>query len=174
MAIRLEWLVLLLILFTVGTTMTVQLGNRGTKTTLEGKELEFINTTFIEVDTIDRLSKSFVQKGILHKGILYLEHLKYQSKNISSLIADNAQYRKSLLVLKGNIAINDSQGYTYRTQSARYYQNSGILKVNTRFKATLGKNIIYGASLDYNSVTKEMNATHLDAVIYTSKSKEML
>jgi len=169
MGIRLEWLVILLIILTVGVTTMVKLTNTTEELKSNSKELEFHKTTFIEVNTSKMLSKSFVQKGIRQEGTLYLEHLKYSTENITLLVADNARYYQNILHLEGNVNLEESQGYAYSTQNAEYNQKSGVLKVKSKITAIKGKSIIHGTSLYYDTVKKEMNATKVDAVIYTPK-----
>jgi len=169
MGIRLEWLVILLITLTVGATTMVKLTNTTEEIKSNSKELEFHKTTFIEVDTYRMLSKSFVQKGIRQEGTLHLEQLKYSTENITLLVADYARYYQNILLLEGNVKLEESQGYTYSAQNAEYNQKSGVLRIKSKFTAIQGKSVIHGASFYYDTVKKEMNATKVDAVIYTTK-----
>ncbi len=169
MGIRLEWLVILLIIITVVGTTMVKLTNTTEGLESNSKELEFHNTTFIEVDIYSMLSKSFVQKGIMQDSILHLEQLNYSTKNIRLLVSDYAKYSHDILSLEGNINLEESEGYIYSAEHAEYNQKNGILRVKSKFTVIKGKNIIHGTSLYYDTVKKEMNATKVDAVIYTTK-----
>jgi len=169
MGIRLEWLVILLIIVTIGTTTMVKLINTEKGLETKNKELEFHKTIFIEVDTNKMQSKSFVQVGIRQEGVLRLEHIKYSTDNIILLVADKAIYQQNILFLEGNIQLDEIQGYRYSTEHAKYNQKSEILTIPSAFIALKGKNIIRGSSLHYDTVKKEMNATNVDAIIYTTE-----
>jgi len=169
MGIRLELVIILFIIVTVGVATMIKLTNTVDTTKGKSKELEFIKTTFIEVDHNKMQSKSFVQKGIRQEGILTLEQLLYSTENISSLVADRATYHNKILLLEGNVALIEDQGYTYSTENAKYNQENEILTIPSKFIALQGRNIIRGESLYYDTVKKEMNATKVDAIIYTSE-----
>lgn len=172
MGIRLELLVILLILGTVGVATMVKLTNTTEKIKAKSKELEFRKTEFIEVDTDRMISKSFVQKGIREKGILTLKYLQYSTENITLLLADKARYHQDILLLEGNVHLKENEGFSYNTEHANYNQKSEILTIPSKFIAQKGKNIIRGESLRYDAVNKEMNATKVDALIYTTRSEK--
>ncbi|MCF6243685.1 MAG: hypothetical protein L3J43_01460 [Sulfurovum sp.] len=169
MGLKLEWLVILLIVLTVGITTMVKLTNTIDGQKSNAKELEFYKTTFIEVDRYKMHSKSFVEKGIRVEGVLNLEYLKYSTKNITSLVADKARYYQNILHLDGNIYLKENKGYSYHADNAEYNQKTAVLTVPSKFTADNGINIIHGLSLYYDSLKKEMNATNIDAIIYTTK-----
>ena len=169
MGIRLEWLVILCILATIGTATMVKLTNTKDSLKSKSKELEFHKTIFIEVDTDKIQSKAFVQIGIRQEGILHLEHLSYSTENIRSLVADKARYQENVLFLEGNVQLEENQDYRYSTEHAKYNQKSEILTIPSTFTALKGKNIFHGSSLHYDAVKKEINATKVDAMIYTTE-----
>jgi lipopolysaccharide assembly outer membrane protein LptD (OstA) len=169
MGIRLEWFVILLIIITIGTTTVVKLTNTQEGTKSKSKELEFHKTAFTEVDTDKMQSKSFVQVGTRTEGVLTLKDLIYSTENITYLIADKAIYEKNILLLEGNVRLEETPGYTYTTEHAKYNQKSEVLTILSSFIAKQGKNIFKGSSLRYDSVKKDINATQVDAMIYTTE-----
>jgi hypothetical protein len=169
MGIRLEWLLILLIVVTIATTAMVKLTNTKEGMKFKNRELEFHKTEFVEVDTNKTLSKSFVETGIREDGILRLVDIKYSTENISLLVANRATYKKNILYLDGNVILDEVEGYRYTTENAQYNQKSEILTIPSAFTALKGKSIIQGSSMHYDSLKKEMNATKVDATIYTAK-----
>jgi len=169
MGIRLEWFVILLIVITIGSATVVKLTNTQESTKSKSKELEFYKTAFTEVDTNKMQSQSFVNVGTRIEGVLTLKDLMYRTENISYLVADKATYKNNMLLLEDNVRLEEKLGYTYTTEHARYNQKSEILTINASFIAKKGKNIFRGTSLCYDSIKKEMNATQVDAMIYTTE-----
>ncbi len=168
MGIKLEHVLTVTIIVTVILTTVVKLTNSNKDYTIFDKELEFTDTTFIEVDRDKMQSRSFTTKGIREKGVLTLQNLKYSTDSIELLIADMGKYYENTLYLEGNVILNEKDGYTYTTEHAQYNQKTKILNVTSAFVAHMDKNIIRGNSLKYNTVKKELNATMIDAVIYTT------
>lgn len=167
MGIRLEIiLVTVIIIMIIMTTMVKLTNDRAYKITIN-KELEFTNTTFIEVDKEHTKSNLFATYGVRDHGVLNLEHLKYHSNNIHKLIADNGRYSGDVLYLDGNVMLKEKNGYIYTTQHAKYQEEKEILIITSPFVAHMAKNIIYGNRLKYFALTKELNATAIDATVYT-------
>jgi len=169
MGIKLEFVIVFAIILIVGGAIMLKLDNQTSTQKHINKELEFKETTFIEVDTKKRQSNAFIQKGMRKNGILFLEHLTYNTNNISLLIADKAKYVKNILSLAGHIRVEEKEGYTYNTEYAKYNQKTEILTIPQEFTAKIAKNIIHGANLKYDAIKKEMHAKQIDAVVYTTE-----
>jgi len=169
MGIKLEYVISVTIIVIVGAAIMMKLDNKTNILKQVNKELEFKETTFIEVNTKKRQSNAFVQKGVRKNGILSLEHLTYNTKNISLLIADKGNYIKDILILEGHIRVEEKKGYTYSTEHAKYNQKTEILTISQGFTANITKNVIHGSSLKYNAIKKEMYAKKIDAVVYTAE-----
>ncbi len=169
MAVRLEIVLIVLIAVTVMTATMVTLTDKKAQKHVSQKELEFTDTTFIEVDRHKLLAKAFTTYGVRNKGILVLEHVRYKTHNIEEMLADNARYLLDTLYLDGNISLHEKDGYQYTAQRAVYNQRTEILTVNSPFTAKMGKNIIKGSSMQYDALKKQMNGTDIEAVLYTVK-----
>ena len=167
MGIKLAFILVISIVLTIIMTMTVKLTNNTDSETDINKELEFTNTTFIEVNQQNMKANLFATYGIRDNGILKLENLKYHSDNIHKLTADNGRYSSSILYLDGNVTLREREGYIYTTQHANYQQKKEILTITSPFVAHMAKNIIYGDTLKYFVGKKELNATTIDATVYT-------
>ena len=131
------------------------------------KDLEFKETMFIEVDTNKRLAQMYAQHGIREKTLLRLENLEYHSENITALKASKGIYSKDTLYFKGNVYIENADGYSYSTEEANYNQKEEILYVTAPFIAEQGQNEFQGNSLEYNVKEKELYSTEVHAVFYT-------
>lgn len=169
MGIRLEQVLIVAIVVTVVVTTMIKLNNSSADDKASNKEMEFTDTTFIEVDREKMQSKSFAKKGLRENTVLLLEHLRYSTENIELLVSDKGKYYDDILYLDGNVKLIEKKGYTYSAEHANYNQKTEVLIVTSPFIAYMDKNIIRGASLHYNALKKELNATKVDAVIYTTK-----
>ena len=167
MGIKLEYILIVTIIVTVFTATTIKLTSNETKNST--KELEFLDTTFIEVDTQKMYASLYTPKGVRKNGILSLTKIKYSTPTIDSLLANTGKYKDNILHLDGNVILTEISGSTYKTEHAIYDQRKEILTVTSPFVAYMDKNIFKGASLIYNAITKEANATMIDAVVYPTE-----
>ena len=169
MGIKLEYVLIFAIAVTIAVTTTVKLTNKATGASLTKKELEFTDTTFIEVDTQKMQARSYSTYGVRESGVLRLEHLTYHTTNIDLLLANQGTYKQNVLFLDGNVSLQEKEGFFYTTEHANYNQKTEILHITSAFTAHMNQNIIKGKTLDYDAKKKEANATGIDAVIYTTK-----
>lgn len=167
MGLKLEILLIAMIIVIVTATTMVELTNRSSHKTISHKELEFTNTTFIEVDSIKMQAKALSTYGVREKGVLTLEHLKYYTTSIEELLANKGTYKENILYLDGNVSLYEKDGFEYSTQHAKYNQKTEILYITSPFVSKMDKNTIHGTSLQYNAVKKEAHGTGIDAVVYT-------
>ncbi|HFU77438.1 MAG TPA: hypothetical protein ENK91_12700 [Bacteroidetes bacterium] len=169
MGIKLEYILIFAIALTMVVTTTVKLTNKTNDTLLSKKELEFTDTTFIEVDTEKMQARSYSTYGVREAGILRLQHLTFHTKNIDLLLADQGIYKQNTLFLDGNVSLHEKEGFHYTAEHANYNQKTEILHINSAFTAQMNQNLIKGKTLKYDAQKKEANATGIDAVIYTTK-----
>jgi len=169
MGIKLEYILIFAIVLTIGVTTTVKLTNKTNSTLMSKKELEFTDTTFIEVDTEKMQARSYTTYGVREAGVLRLQHLTYHTTNIELLLADHGTYKQNVLFLDGNVSLQEKEGFYYSTEHANYNQKREILHITSAFTAHMNKNLIKGKTLEYDAQKKELNATGIDAVIYTTK-----
>lgn len=169
MGIRLEPVLIIAIIVTVGMNTMMKLSNSSASNNMFNKEMEFTDTTFIEVDREKMQSKSFAKKGVRENMALMVENLRYSTDSIELLVSNKGTYHEDILYLDGNVKLKEKEGYIYSAEHAKYNQKTEILTVTSPFIAYMDKNIIRGTSLHYNALTKELNATKVDAVIYTTE-----
>ena len=169
MGIRLEFVLIILIVMTIVLTTMVELTDPKTTNIQHYKELEFHNTTFIDVDNKQMQAKLYTTYGLRKEGVLSLDKLRYHTKNIKLLLADKGTYKEDILYLDGNVSLQEKEGFLYITDHANYHQDTHMLHITSDFVAMMNKNIIKGKTLSYNTLQKEGNATRIDAVIYTSE-----
>ena len=169
MGIRLEIILSLAIMGIVLGSLTVKLNNTAKGNEIFTKELEFTNTTFTEVDTIKMHSTAYSTYGIRDNAILTLDNFVYSTETISSLVADKARYKGDIIYLDGDVMMTERDGHTYGTQHANYNQKTEIINITAQFVGLRGKNIYKGATLWYNTRSKEAFATMINAVVYTAE-----
>ena len=150
-------------------TITVKLTSSMGKVHPVNKELEFINTTFIEVDTKKMQAKLYSPYGVRKDEVLSLDDVKYHTSNVEYLLANKASYSNNILHLDGNVTLLEITGNIYKTEHAIYNQKEEILTITSPFIAYINKNIFKGNTLIYKAITKDVNATMIDAVIYPTE-----
>lgn len=167
MGLKIELILFISIIVIIGGSLTMKLNDSVEGKSLFTKELEFVNTTFTEVDTHKLQSRAYSTYGIRDAGILTVHHLFYQTETIKSLVANKGTYRDESIYLDGDVLLYDNDGYKYTTQQAEYNQKTEILNLTAPFVALRDKNIIKGDTFTYHTKTKDAYGTMIDAIIYT-------
>ena len=167
MAIKLEHILIATIVVLISGVLMIKIRNAPPPVQLSTKELEFTDTTLIEVDTNDMLSRAYVKRGIRDRGILSIEDLVYLSDNVDSLSANNGIYFEDKLYLDGDVILQEKGGYRYKTEHAIYNQKTEILSITAPFTGVKGPNKIQGESLEYNTREKKASGTTVGTVFYT-------
>ncbi|WP_295417758.1 hypothetical protein [Sulfurovum sp.] len=169
MGLKLEIILIVAIAAIVGGSYMVKFTNDTSNKKSPTKELEFTETTFIEVDTNKTLGRAFSTYGIRDAGVLTLYDLKYHTDNIRLLRSKKGIYKGNKIYLDGNITVDQKEGFDYRAQHAVYDKKTQILDITSAFTAVMNKNIIHGNTLRYDTQKKEAFAKQIDAVVYTAE-----
>ena len=158
-----------MIVMIISGSFLVELSSTLKKRKVFTKNLEFTNTTFIEVDTHKMQGWAFGTFGVRDKGVLTLDNIVFHTDNIDSLIAKKGKYIKEVLYLDGNVVMQVKDGYTYKTQHANYNQKTEILNITAPFTAVRDQNVMKGETLRYDTAKKEAFGTKVDAILYTTE-----
>ena len=167
MAIKLEHILIVTIVVLISGVFMVKISNTPPPKQVFTKELEFTDTTLIEVDTDDMQSRAYITRGIRDRGILTIEDLVYISDHIESLSANNGIYYGNKLYLDGDVILQEKGGYRYKTEHAIYDQKTEILSITSPFTGVKGLNMIQGESLEYNTRERKASGTTVGTVFYT-------
>ncbi|MCW8821030.1 MAG: LPS export ABC transporter periplasmic protein LptC [Sulfurovum sp.] len=167
MGLKLELVLIVGIVGIILGTLMIKFDDTSTKEQPFTKEVEFTNTTLIEVDTDMMKSRAFATYGVREKGVWTLDDLVYASDTIESLHANKGSYHDDMLYLDGDVVLQEKDGYKYETQHAIYNQKTEILNILTPFTGVKNKNIIKGKSLEYNTRQKKAYGTTVGTVFYT-------
>ena len=169
MGIRLEIILPFLIAVILIGANWIKLETNGMTKSKPTKELEFTDTTFIEVDTNKTLGLAYSTSGNYQNHIWTLYELTYHTGSINYLQADKGTYINNIIYMDGNVTLEEKKGYFYNAQHAKYDKELEELEINSPFTATLGDNIIKGNWLLYKTSFKEAFAQKVNAVIYTQE-----
>jgi hypothetical protein len=167
MAIKLEHILIVTVVVLISGVFMIKIRNTPPPTQVFTKELEFTDTTLIEVDTDDMQSRAYIKRGIRDRGILTIEDLVYLSDHIESLSANNGIYYGDKLYLDGDVILQEKGGYRYKTEHAIYDQKTEILSITAPFTGVKGLNMIKGESLEYNTRERKASGTTVGTVFYT-------
>lgn len=169
MGLKLEWAIGLVIVAILSVSFKIKVSNNENNNTLFTKELEFSDTTFIEVDTNKTEGVAYSKYGVRDNSILVLHDFQYETSHIELLSAQTATYKKNEIYLDTNIVVNQKEGFRYRAEHAVFHKNTEILHITSPFTAMMNKNIIKGNNLYYYTRKKEIYATNITATVYTAK-----
>ena len=158
-----------MIVLIISVSLLVELSSTLKKRKAFTKDLEFTNTTFIEVDTEKMQGWLFGTYGVRDKGVLKMNNVVFHTDNITSLIGKYSTYTNGVLYLGGNVVMQEKDGYTYKTQHANYNQKKEILNITAPFTGVRDQNVIKGKTLRYDTVKKEAFGTKVDATVYTTE-----
>ena len=169
MGLRLEILIAVMIIAIFSVTLMVKFTHQSSDGKRFTKEMEFTDTTLIEVDTATMKGRSFGTYGIRDAGVLTLHNLKYHTKNIELLRAKKGTYKGDKLYLDGNITVNQKEGFDYSAEHAVYDKKTKMLDITSEFSAIMDGNTIHGYTLHYDVQKKEAFGKWIDAVVYTTE-----
>lgn len=169
MGLKLEFILIVAIVGILAGSLLLRLSRTETKMEAFNKEMEFTNTTLIEVNTHKVLSNSYGTYGVRNQGVLTLKNLEYSTDTIELLVAKQGKFKGDILYLDGSVVLSEEDGYTYKTEHANYNQKTDILNITAPFVGIRDKNIIKGNTLRYDTRKKEAFGTKIDSVLYTTE-----
>jgi len=169
MGLKLETLIVVLIIAILSGALMFKFTHTNSNSEVSTKELEFTDTTFVEVDTVAMKGRAFGTYGIRDAGVLTLHNLKYHTKNIKLLRAKKGTYKGDKLYLDGNITVNQKEGFDYSAQHAVYDKKTKILNITSAFTGIMNQNTVHGYTLRYDTQKKEAFGKRIDAVVYTAE-----
>ncbi len=169
MGLKLETLIIVAVVAILSGTLMVKFTHKPSDEKSFTKEMEFTDTTLIEVDTVTMKGRSFGTYGIRDAGVLTLHNIRYHTKNIELLRAKKGTYKGDKLYLDGNITVNQKEGFDYSAEHAIYDKKTKILNITSAFTAIMNDNIIHGYTLRYDMQKKEAFGKRINAVVYTAE-----
>ncbi|RRS29848.1 MAG: hypothetical protein P794_09940 [Epsilonproteobacteria bacterium (ex Lamellibrachia satsuma)] len=169
MGLKLEIVITLVIIVILSAAFMVKITDNVSDEKRDAKELEFTDTTFIEVDTETMQGRAFSAYGIREQGVLTLYDLMYHTNNIELLSAKQGTYKNDRIYLDGNITLNQKKGFYYTAEHAVYDKKTKILDITSVFTGKMNKNIIHGYTMRYDTQKKEAFGKQIEAVVYTTE-----
>jgi len=171
MGLKLELILVSLIIITSVYMMSVKLRDHNRRYKDNGKELEFYDTTFTEVNTTGVMNVSYGVKGERIKGVLYIDRFFYTDNDIAFLKAAKAKDDGKTIYLEGKVRAKRYDGFKYQTEQAKYDKKAEIMEATAPFVAYKPPNTLTGNSMRYDVKHKELYATHVHAYIVTKDNK---
>ncbi|MDD3775642.1 MAG: hypothetical protein PHV08_06785, partial [Sulfurovaceae bacterium] len=98
MVIKIEWIVVLAILATIGLSFNLKFQDTAAISKGNGKELEFDNMVLTEVNSTAVVSQAFAKSGKQENGILTLEHISYKKLGENEIIANKGIYTNDNII----------------------------------------------------------------------------
>ena len=172
MGLKLEYIIIAIIVSIIGVVGTLEVRNVKQSKEVAGKELEFTNTTFVEVDTNKTQGTAFGTYGLRIGGVLYVDNLRYHTDSIKLLRARKGRYEGDKVYLDGNVSLNQKIGFDYFAEHAIYDKKREILHIPSKFRAYMNENIFYGKMLVYDVQKKVSLSEDADALLYTAEKQE--
>ncbi len=169
MGLKLEFILIAFVAAILAMAMTVKISNSRAAPKQNKVELEFTDTTSIEVDTNHTISVSYSSYGIREAGVLKVDDLRYHTNSIKLLRAKKGTFKGDKIYLDKHVVLNKEKGSDYFTEHAVYDKKTAILLITAPFKAVMGKNIMHGNTLRYESKQKKAFATQVNAVVFTAE-----
>ena len=171
MGIKLEHILIISIVGIIFGAFVIKIRNTTPPVQVFSKELEFTETTLIEVDTEKIKSRAYSTHGVRDQGILILDNIVYMGDSIESLSANKARLDGDFVYLDGNVVLQEKGGYRYETEHAVYNKKTEILNITSHFTGVKGLNMVQGESMEYNPRNKKATGTTVGTVFYTPDDK---
>ena len=166
MGVRLEYILPGVIVGIIGAFTMIDVEEDIKQYKPQGKELEFVKTTFIEVDNNKTLGIAYSDYGYRERNIWTMREIRYHTDKINLLQANEGRYKGDYIYLDGNVSVNQKSGFDYKTENAIYNQASEVLNIISPFEAYMNDTIIKGDRLIYKYREKIAVAKNIDAEVH--------
>ncbi|SHO81048.1 hypothetical protein MNB_SV-15-205 [hydrothermal vent metagenome] len=128
------------------------------------KEVEFINSKIVEVDTNSILNTTYASRLYRVKDSTIMINMRFSSSSILLLKSKQAIDKNNNIYLYDNIEFHRDRGFIYYTDKAVYHRSSEILNIDKRFKAIRDNDIFIGKSMEYNAKIGAVTAKNTDSI----------
>jgi hypothetical protein len=167
MGLKFELILVSLIVITSVYMMSVKLRDHNKRYHDSGKELEFYDTTFTEVNTTGLMSVSYGVKGERINGVMYVDDFRYKSVDVKFLRANKAKDTGEVMYLDGNVRLKRYDGFRYQTEHAKYDKKHEVMEALSPFIAYKAPNTLMGKTMRYDVKRKVLYATDVRMIIVT-------
>lgn len=148
---------------------------------LDIKQQEFVDVPQFELTsfTLYELNSDSLQtvmsgtKTIRYSDRYTVKDMNYTDNSkeyIANMRANDGVYKDNIVSLNGDVIYKREDGLTFKTKKVTYNKETNIAYTNDDFISYLGNDVIQGASLKYNNLTKELDSTKVVAT-YQLKGK---
>jgi hypothetical protein len=161
-----------LIVVTSVLMMSVKLGEPVSQTNGDGKELEFYDTAFREVNATGFVSASYGGYGERVKGVLHVETFRYSDNDVRMLSAREAFIAKDKYRLVGDVKFDGTNGFGFRSEYIIYDRARRSVESVSPFYAYMPPNSVQGERMRYEIDTKTLHATKVKAMIVIETLKD--
>jgi len=165
MGLKFELMLVGLILIVSVYTMSIKLRDHNERYRDNGKELEFYDTTFTEVNQSRPVDESYGIKGERIRGVLFVEKFWYKDDQIALLRADRAKDNGKVIELTGAVRLKRFDGFRFETERAVYRKSTDVLQSDTPFVAYKSQHRLRGDWMRYEGKRAFLEARHVHATI---------
>ena len=108
-----------------------------------------------------------VRRFASYDELLNVETLMKEEDQVALLRANKATLRGPNVLLEGEVYYTRSDDVTFESDEANYNRETNIAEGSLPFLATYGPHQSKGESFEYNTQTRELVATKIDATLET-------
>lgn len=168
---KLQYIIAGVIVFILVSSFVIKKESNTSNQSKSKKDLEFTNTTLMEVDEASLVGYTFATYGVRDNNILTLNNIIYKDVRVDKLTALKGVYNTQKMVLSGKVDLHYKDGIRSQSQNAIYHKELSIVEITTPFLVTTPLHTFRGKSFVYDMKNRIAKATKIDALLDIGQSK---
>jgi len=166
MAIRIEYLLLLLILLLIGSILGINPTAQEAKTSNTQREIAFENFSLYNLHTDRTIQEIFAVNMTKYKNHIEMLEVTLKDEKGYELFSNEAIYEEDMIYMESGVRVVSEEGFSFSTQSLNYNIENKRTQTKRPFVLEYNQSIIYGKNLVLDMEGKSLSADKIEAKIY--------
>lgn len=166
MAIRIEYLLVLLIFVLLVSIIGITPSSHEAKSSNAQRELEFENFSLHNIQKDKATQEIFAVNMTKYKNHIEMRDIDLKDEKGYQLFSKDAIYDEKMIYLNSGVRVISQDGYVFMTSSVNYHINTKDLESNEPFLLEYNQSVIRGESLALSMKNKAISANKIEAKIY--------
>lgn len=165
MAVRIEYLLVLMLALLLVSILGINPSSKLEKSVKGEKEIEFKNFFLFDIKRDEPAQIMFASKTVRYQNYLEVDDIDLRDELGYRLVATKAIYADEYVYMDKGINILRDDGLKFSTKSLNYNVKTKEIKTGKPFLMEFNSSIIQGQNLILNMNTKRLSADNIEAKI---------
>jgi LPS export ABC transporter protein LptC len=166
MAIRIEYLFVILIFVLLGSIIGITPSSHEAKSSNAQRELEFQNFSLYNIQKDKATQEVFAVNMTKYKNHIEMRDIDLKDEKGYQLFSKDAIYDEDMIYMESGVRVLSQDGYEFITSSLNYNVKSKDIQTDEPFILEYNRSVIQGQNLALSLRSKEISADKIEAKIY--------